>query len=141
MSNPFLRILNHPSLILVLCFAGVRRCALVTASDPDLCVASNVFSPSTSATRVFIWQVLLVLALFWCKHHSNTGNDRSHWTCTAVRDLLHQHQRRHRQSQRWSLGQMSLWSALPRLDWKRRTRLCARDLHSTVGRWSERVHF
>ena len=36
---------------------------------------------------------------------------------------------------------MSLWSALPRLDWKRPARMCVRDLHSTDGRWSERVFF
>ena len=31
-------------------FVGVRRCALVTASDPDLCVACIVFHPNMSAT-------------------------------------------------------------------------------------------
>ena len=36
---------------------------------------------------------------------------------------------------------MSLWSALPRLDWKRRARLCARNLHSTTWYLGERVQF
>ena len=44
-------------------FADVQRCALVTASDPDLRVAYTVFPPSAPASRAFNWQVLLVLVV------------------------------------------------------------------------------
>ena len=53
---------------------------------------------------------------------------------SARRWWTRKHQRRHRQSQSqtWSWRTMSLWSALQRLNCKRRVRLCARDVHSTI---------
>ena len=81
---------HSSSLILVFCLPASRDARF--ASDPDLCVAYTVFPPSTSATRVFIWQVLLVLGVSGANiiptqaTIARTGRRQLETCCTSTSD-------------------------------------------------------